>query len=965
MISKKSFTLLVFLFALTTTRAQYALIPDTNFRNFLINNGFAGCIVGNSLDTTCTAVITATKINCAQSNIHSIEGVEYFDNLDTLICSGNYYLTFINKIPAGVSYFDCSFCQYLTDLPVLPSLLQHLNCLFDSLTTLPPALPIFLTFLECGSNHLTSLPVLPTLLSTLSCGGNPLTSLPSLPNSLTYLQCVQTSLTSLPVLPPGLDTLICYINTISSLPALPGSLLFLDCYGDSLSSLPALPQNLRYLRCQQNQISVLPSLPDSLKNFNCSFNLLTSLPTLPLYLEELNCSNNQITSLPQLPDPYHFFRLECQNNMLNGSNFSFTISSYASEPFYLNCSNNPLLGNLSVAAPYPHFDFLDCTNCGMNALPSQSTFIDNGYSTLRCDYNSLTLLPPLGTLRKLYCSHNQIASLPNLGVQIAICNNNLITSMGEILNQSINKLNIDSNPIECLPQLFQIDSFFWRNTNIHCLPNYSPLTIAIPSIQNMPLCQPSDTCPALWNITGIVYFDADSNCVQDSSEIPLVNIPVVLDSGGMQLQRFVTDSYGRYSFRTGFGNYIIRIDTNQAPYRVVCPATFSQVSNLTLVDSMDSNINFGLLCNTGFDLTARSITSASFFRPGFQRTIYVDAGDGMSFSGIDCGTAPGGTVNIILDNLVSYVSPAPDGVAPTVISGDTVTWTISDFSLVDPIHDFNIIVQVSTSATINDSICFQLNILPIAGDNIPSNNFLSECYPVRAAFDPNEKYMSPSGLVDTSQQWFEFTIFFQNVGNATAEDIYILDTLDQNLDATTFTYLSSSHDVITQMLPANILRFNYPDINLADSTTDEPASHGFVKFKVKRKENLPVNTTITNTAHIFFDFNAAVVTNTTSATLTTSVGMSEYISPEIILYPNPAESQLTVYLPKDRSAGADSRQYTMSSIEILNSMGQQMYLLKAVKSKRETIGLENFARGIYIVKITLENKIIVERFIKQ
>ena len=31
-------------------------------------------------------------------------------------------------------------------------------------------------------------------------------------------------------------------------------------------------------------------------------------------------------------------------------------------------------------------------------------------------------------------------------------------------------------------------------------------------------------------------------------------------------------------------------------------------------------------------------------------------------------------------------------------------------------------------------------------------------------------------------------------------------------------------------------------------------NHGFVKYKVKRDNNLPVNTTISNTAHIFFDF---------------------------------------------------------------------------------------------------------------
>jgi hypothetical protein len=41
-----------------------------------------------------------------------------------------------------------------------------------------------------------------------------------------------------------------------------------------------------------------------------------------------------------------------------------------------------------------------------------------------------------------------------------------------------------------------------------------------------------------------------------------------------------------------------------------------------------------------------------------------------------------------------------------------------------------------------------------------------------------------------------------------------------------------------------------------------------VRFKIKLEENLPVGSSITNTAHIYFDFNPAVVTNTTLNTIT-------------------------------------------------------------------------------------------------
>ncbi|MCX6273690.1 MAG: T9SS type A sorting domain-containing protein [Bacteroidetes bacterium] len=446
------------------------------------------------------------------------------------------------------------------------------------------------------------------------------------------------------------------------------------------------------------------------------------------------------------------------------------------------------------------------------------------------------------------------------------CGNNLITELTD-LPDSIGTLRIDSNPIACLPEMHTINQFSWANTNIHCLPNYSRIYNANPSLNNVPLCQPSDNCPSMWNITGQVFFDADSSCTQDTGEISLKNIPVVLDSAGLQLQEFLTDNYGRYSFRTGQGNYTIRIDTAGAPFRVVCPSTFFETALLNVVDSMDTVPSFGLLCNYGFDLTARSISPIQMFRPGFQNTIYLDAGEGMSFSGINCTSAISGSVRAILSSLVSFVSPANGALTPTSVNGDTIIWNISDFSMIDPVHDFNIVVHVSVSATLNDTICVLLDVLPAAGDIVPANNSLSQCFPVRGAVDPNEKYMSPSGSVDSSAQWFTFTIFFQNVGNAPAEDIYILDTLDQNLDATTFTYLSSSHEAITQLLPGNILRFNYPDINLVDSMTNEPGSHGYVCFRVKRKENTPPNAVISNTANIYFDYNAPVETNVVSATL--------------------------------------------------------------------------------------------------
>ena len=57
--------------------------------------------------------------------------------------------------------------------------------------------------------------------------------------------------------------------------------------------------------------------------------------------------------------------------------------------------------------------------------------------------------------------------------------------------------------------------------------------------------------------------------------------------------------------------------------------------------------------------------------------------------------------------------------------------------------------------------------------------------------------------------------------------------------------------------------FIFNNIQLPDSNVNEPASHGFVKFKINQRANNPLGTVIENKAGIYFDFNEAVITNST------------------------------------------------------------------------------------------------------
>ena len=78
----------------------------------------------------------------------------------------------------------------------------------------------------------------------------------------------------------------------------------------------------------------------------------------------------------------------------------------------------------------------------------------------------------------------------------------------------------------------------------------------------------------------------------------------------------------------------------------------------------------------------------------------------------------------------------------------------------------------------------------------------------------------------------------------------------------TFQLESSSHDNRVEIKDGNQVAFIFDDINLPDSTTNEPASNGFIAYRIKPKSDLLVGSMIFNKADIYFDFNPPIETNT-------------------------------------------------------------------------------------------------------
>ena len=150
--------------------------------------------------------------------------------------------------------------------------------------------------------------------------------------------------------------------------------------------------------------------------------------------------------------------------------------------------------------------------------------------------------------------------------------------------------------------------------------------------------------------------------------------------------------------------------------------------------------------------------------------------------------------------------------------------------------------------------------------NDDQDHYEISCLEIIDSYDPNDKQVIPAGISArhyvAEGSLLEYTIRFQNTGTDTAYTVVITDLLDQNLDIGSLNVGLSSHPVKWELSGEEqaIITWRFSNINLPDSTTNEKASHGFVKFKIRPKEEAGFGTAIKNKAAIYFDYNSPIIT---------------------------------------------------------------------------------------------------------
>jgi len=242
-----------------------------------------------------------------------------------------------------------------------------------------------------------------------------------------------------------------------------------------------------------------------------------------------------------------------------------------------------------------------------------------------------------------------------------------------------------------------------------------------------------------------------------------------------------------------------------------------------------------------------------------------------------------------------------------------------------------------------------------------------DCQPLIGSYDPNDKTVYPTGVSSehfiSEKTDLEYKIRFQNTGTDTAFTVYITDSISDFLDITSIRPGASSHPYQFDIYGTGVVKFTFNNILLADSFVNEPASHGFVQYKISQKTGNQVGDVILNNADIFFDFNLPVRTNTAFSKiggifLDTVIytfpsetenpdGISELENYNLNIYPNPAKNVMTFEFENN---------FDNVSIELYDLQGKMQQKAIGINSNKVKINRNGLSNGMYVFKIYADGK---------
>lgn len=387
---------------------------DPNFKNYLLDNFDEN----NDLIITEEEALKVTDICITSMNIHSLDGIQHFINLESLKASHNHLKTIDlsqNKLLKYINLYNneletldlsnninieiisadynnlqsinLSGCIHLTRLGVEENSLTNLDvsdcldlwqlrCQFNQLSELRIPEESVLKELFCYKNNLSSLTVHSKELDILKCQRNSLTELdisdcPSITqidacaNQFTEIEFSGfEKLTNLSIAGcPGLSRLVCKHNP---------SLINLNCGSNNLNGIELEDcPNILSLEISNNYFQSIDLKPfKNLEYLSCAFNQFKELDlSSNTQLEELLCSDNALEKL-DLSKCAQLGFLYFSGNPINELDLSVNQMLK-----WIQCNDLSVMKELDVS-PCSQLEYLECQRSSLETIYIAKSQVD-------------------------------------------------------------------------------------------------------------------------------------------------------------------------------------------------------------------------------------------------------------------------------------------------------------------------------------------------------------------------------------------------------------------------------------------------------------------------------------------------------------------------------------------------------------------------------------------------------------
>jgi len=360
--------------------------------------------------------------------------------------------------------------------------------------------------------------------------------------------------------------------------------------------------------------------------------------------------------------------------------------------------------------------------------------------------------------------------------------------------------------------------------------------------------------PFISEVTGIVFEDdngtsSSGSCTPDPGEPNLFGWTLEMDPGDY---RTTSDANGTYSFRNAPpGNYTVSVISPSAWDQTCPPAPAVYAVTLALGQTV-SGINFGMKPAKidRQNLGAYNITKRP--KPTDIGGTYSGSWNfGAELTSVDVVTRLPTGVTYLSADLPSTYDPITNAVTTTLGTIPHYTW-----------KEVLILYNLAPGTTAGTLLTSTTTANPITDDADQADNYASDTEDVVSSLDPNEKVVTPEGRI-LRDQTLNYHVFFQNTGTAPASNVVVRDTIDTDLNITSLQPGIASHPY-SLAIQGRELIWIFTGIELPDSTTNEPASHGVFTYRIKPMATAPDGALIENASSIYFDSNDPVRTNTTT-----------------------------------------------------------------------------------------------------